>query len=83
MKIKSSDIWIGIFGHMAVLATTTMMMMMRITTTTKTTKTNKQISTLCALLLISVHCHYCIGVFLDSVLKMFFLIAFPIHITLN
>jgi len=67
VKIKSSDIWIGIFGHMAVLATT---MMMTMTTTKTTTTTNKQISTLCALLLICVHCCYCIGVFLDSVLKM-------------
>jgi hypothetical protein len=78
VKINSSDLWIGIFGHMAVLATTTMTAM---TTVTRTT-TTWPVSMLCALLLISVYCHYCIGVFLDSVLKMLFLIACPIHIRL-
>lgn len=76
MKIKSSDFCSGIFGHMLVLATMTIITMMMATTTTR------HISTLCALLLIIVCCHYCIGVFLDSALKIFFPIAFPIHIKL-
>jgi hypothetical protein len=78
VKIKSSDFWIGIFGHMAVLATTTMTTMMTVTRTS----TTWPVSMLCALLLISVYCHYCIGVFIDLVVKMLFLIAFAIHIRL-
>ena len=39
VKIKSSDFCVGIFGHMAVLATMTMMTTTTATATTKTTTT--------------------------------------------